>query len=153
MHPLYPINDAPPCTPLPIVKRVCAVKPHKSRLHGIVPGGSFAPPRSRFCTPSAQKLDTRIEKLVMESGCRTSSGLLSATFAHQRAQHQPSHALPTSSPTYRCNCSEKSDAFTAITKIQCYLSLNCRIACLNFCGIGTPIRAAFSMMESPSFER
>ena len=55
MHPLYPINDAPPCTPLPIVKRVSAVKPHGTRLLGIAKGGAFAPPRSRFCTPLATK--------------------------------------------------------------------------------------------------
>ena len=67
MHPLYPINDAPPCTPLPIVKRVCAEKPHKSRLLGIAKGGANAPPQSIFCTPSTQKLDTRIEKLVMRT--------------------------------------------------------------------------------------
>ena len=55
MHPLYPFNDAPPCTPLPIVKRVSAMKPHKSRILGIAKGGAFAPPWSRFCTPLPAK--------------------------------------------------------------------------------------------------
>ena len=62
MHPLYPINDAPPCTPLPIVKWVSAEKPWFMRLLGIAKGGAFAPPRSIFCTPLW-------EKLVMELGC------------------------------------------------------------------------------------
>ena len=52
MHPLYPINDAHPCTPLPIVKRVSSMKPHKSRLLGIAK-----------CTPSVEFLHTHSGKI------------------------------------------------------------------------------------------
>ena len=60
MHPLYPLNDAPPCTPLPIVNRISATKPHKSRLLGIAKGGCK-------CTPSVEILHTLARKTGHEN--------------------------------------------------------------------------------------
>lgn len=57
MHPLYSINDEPPCTPLPIVKQVFLgsrtgkgfeEKRRGVHLHPL--GGDFAPPKlDKFC--------------------------------------------------------------------------------------------------------